>query len=282
MQPLILSFFDTATNTATHVVHAGPGSACAIIDPVLDYEASSGRTKTTNADTVAEAVRELGLKVEWLLETHVHADHLSAAPYLKQKMGGTLGIGAEVTVVQATFGALLNQPVAGQPFERLFGDGERFRIGALEAEVIATPGHTPACVCYRVGDAVFVGDTMFMPDYGTARCDFPGGDARTLFRSIRKILAMPDETRLFLCHDYGTNGRPFAWETNVGEQRRNNPHVKDGMSEAEFVAMREARDAKLDVPVLLWPSVQVNMNAGNLPLPEANGTAYIRIPLNRI
>ena len=205
-----------------------------------------------------------------------------AAPYLQQQLGGTTGVGAGVTVVQATFGALLNAPVTSQPFERLFAAGERFQIGALTAEVIATPGHTPACVCYRIGDAVFVGDTMFMPDYGTARCDFPGGDARTLFRSIRKILSLPEATRLLLCHDYGPDGRPFAWETTVGEQRRRNPHVKDGISEADFVAMREARDAKLDVPVLLWPSVQVNMNAGRLPAPEANGTAYIKVPLNRI
>lgn len=282
MDPLIRTFFDTATNTATHIVHAGPGSACAIIDSVLDYDPKSGRTRTASADAVVAAVRELDLRVEWLLETHVHADHLSAAPYLKQKLGGTIGVGAGVTVVQATFGALLNAPVPGQPFERLFADGERFRIGALEAEVIATPGHTPACICYRIGDAVFVGDTMFMPDYGTARCDFPGGDARTLFRSIRKILSLPEATRLFLCHDYGPNGRPFAWETTVGEQRRHNPHAKDGVSEADFVALREARDAKLDVPVLLWPSVQVNMNAGHLPTPESNGTAYIKVPLNRI
>lgn len=282
MNPLIRTFFDTATNTATHIVHAGPGSACAIIDSVLDYDPKSGCTKTGSADAVIAAVRELELHVEWLLETHVHADHLSAAPYLKEKLGGTTGVGAGVTLVQSTFGALLNAPVAGQPFERLFADGERFRIGVLEAAVIATPGHTPACVCYRIGDAVFVGDTMFMPDYGTARCDFPGGDARTLFRSIRKILSLPEATRLLLCHDYGPDGRPFAWETTVGEQRRRNPHVKDGISEAEFVAMREARDAKLDVPVLLWPSVQVNMNAGHLPTPESNGTAYIKVPLNRI
>ena len=282
MQSLIRTFFDPATNTATHLVHAGPGSACAIIDSVLDYDPKSGRTRTASADAVIAAVRELKLRVEWLLETHVHADHLSAAPYLKQQLGGTTGVGAGVTVVQATFGTLLNAPVTGQPFDHLFADGERFRIGALEAEVIATPGHTPACVCYRIGDAVFVGDTLFMPDYGTARCDFPGGDARTLYRSIRKILSLPEATRLFLCHDYGPDGRPFAWQTTVGEQRRRNPHVRDGVGEAEFVALREARDAKLEAPVLLWPSVQVNMNAGNLPAPEANGTAYIKVPLNRI
>ncbi len=285
--PVVTTFFDEPTFTATHIVREPAGPAAAIVDPVLDFDPASGRTATTSADSLIEYVQERGLKVEWILETHAHADHLSAADYLRKKLGAKVAIGAEIGRVQQGFARLFNfEPgfaADGSQFDRLFKDGDTFRIGALEARVLHTPGHTPACVTYVIGDAAFVGDTMFMPDYGTARADFPGGDAATLYRSIRRILDLPGETRLFLCHDYKAPKRDrYAWETTVADERRDNIHVRDGISEQAFVAMRKERDAKLAVPRLLFPSVQVNVRAGALPPAEANGTAYLKIPLNRI
>lgn len=287
MKPVVTTFFHEPTFTATHVVRDPAGPAAAIVDPVLDYDAAAGRTATRAADDVLAYVRERGLAVEWILETHAHADHLSAGAYLKQALGAKVAIGAEIGRVQKTFAGVFNFepgfPADGSQFDRLFGEGDTFNIGALEGRVLHTPGHTPACVTYAIGDAAFVGDTMFMPDYGTARCDFPGGDAATLYRSIRRILALPPETRLFLCHDYKAPGRDrFVWETTVAAQRAGNLHVRDGVSEAEFVAMRKTRDAGLAVPHLLLPSIQVNVRAGQLPPPEANGTSYLKIPLNRL
>ena len=286
MQALVQTFFDPATWTATHVVHGGPGSACAIIDPVLDYDPKSGRTRTDSAAKIVAFVREQRLQVEWILETHAHADHLSAAAWLQQELGGRIGIGSGITRVQGVFKKLFNlEPgfdADGRQFGHLFGDGESFAIGALQAQAIAMPGHTPACVAYQVGDAVFVGDTLFMPDVGTARCDFPGGDAAQLYRSIRRLLALPGDTRIFVCHDYPPAGRGAQWETTVAQQRAANIHVRDGIGEAEFVAMRRARDATLDMPNLILPSVQVNIRAGQLPPPEDNGIAYLKIPLNAL
>jgi glyoxylase-like metal-dependent hydrolase (beta-lactamase superfamily II) len=262
------------------------GRQCAIVDAVLDYDQAAGRTHTEFADNVAAFVREQGLEVEWILETHAHADHLSAAPYLRQQLGGRIGIGAHITDVQRLFKDLFNLEKTfntdGSQFDHLFEEGERFAIGKLAGHVLYTPGHTPACITYVIGDAAFVGDTLFMPDGGTARADFPGGDAATLYHSIEKILALPPETRLFVCHDYGPDGRPIAWETTVAEQRAKNKHVRDGVSEAEFVKMRTERDKCLSVPQLLIPSIQINMRAGELPPPEDNGVSYIKVPLNRI
>ena len=285
--PEVQSFFDEATFTATHVV-TDPGTRhCAIVDSVLDYDPKSGRTDTRSADAVIAFVRERGLTVEWILETHAHADHLSAAPYLKAEVGGRTGIGEHITDVQKIFKTVFNAERSfrtdGAQFEHLFGDGEVFRIGGIEARVMHTPGHTPACVTYVVGDAAFVGDTLFMPDFGTARTDFPGGDAAMLFRSIQKVLCLPPETRLFLCHDYKAPGREtFAWETTVAEERARNVHVHEGITEADFVAMRTARDKTLDMPVLILPSVQVNMRAGELPPPEDNGVRYLKIPVDAL
>jgi glyoxylase-like metal-dependent hydrolase (beta-lactamase superfamily II) len=281
----IQSFFDEATFTATHVVSCPVTREAAIIDSVFDYDPRSGRTGTASADRVAAYVREQGLAVRWHLETHAHADHLSAAPYLKQQLGGTIGIGGRIRDVQKVFKGIFNaQDMAtdGSPFGHLFEDGETFHVGELEARVMATPGHTPACVSYVVGDDVFVGDTLFMPDYGSARCDFPGGDARTLYRSIRKLLSLPPHTRLHLAHDYMPGGRQARWDTTVAEQRANNIHLHDGVSEDEFVAMRTARDKTLSMPALMLPSVQVNARAGQLPPPEANGMRYLKIPLNAL
>ena len=282
--PQVDSFFDSVTSTFTHVVHAGPGSAAAIIDSVLDYDPKAGRTRTDSADRVLAHVRELGLKVQWILETHAHADHLSAAPYLKQHLGGRIGIGGRITQVQKVFKDIFHLEPGfcqdGSQFDHLFAEGERFAIGELQVEVLYVPGHTPACAAYHVGDALFVGDTLFMPDVGSARCDFPGGDAKVLYASMRKILAMPDSTRLFLCHDYPPNGRAVRGETSVSEQRAHNIHVHDGVSEAHFVEMRTRRDATLDMPVLILPAVQINIRAGELPPPEANGVSYLKIPLN--
>lgn len=285
--PQVVTFFDEATNTATHLVRDPGSRACAIVDPVLDFDAASGRTSTASADAILAHVREHGLDVEWILETHAHADHLTAAPYLKERLGGRIGIGERIVAVQEVFGELFNAgadvPRDGSQFDRLFGDGDAFRIGGLEARVLHTPGHTPACLTYAVGDAAFIGDTLFMPDYGTARCDFPGGDARTLWRSIRKIFALPDATRLFLCHDYKAAGRDeFCWETTVREEKAANIHVREGVGEDEFVTMREARDATLAMPRLILPSIQVNMRAGHFPPPENNGVRYLKIPLDRL
>ncbi|MFV9682726.1 MBL fold metallo-hydrolase [Pseudomonas sp. NY15367] len=285
MQADVREFFDPATYTYSYVVTDPTTSRCAIVDSVLDYDPASGRTSCDSADRIIAYVRSRGLQVQWLLETHVHADHLSAAPYLKRELGGLLGIGENITVVQNTFGKLFNAgsdfATDGSQFDRLFADGDEFRIGELRARAMHTPGHTPACMTYLIGDAGFVGDTLFMPDYGTARCDFPGGDASTLFRSIQKLFALPGETRLFMCHDYKAPGRDdFHYQTNVAEQRAHNVHVHQGIAEADFVAMRRERDAGLDMPALILPSVQVNMRAGQLPPAEDNGIHYLKIPLN--
>ena len=284
VKPAVVSFFDPDTWTITHIVHETGGSVCAIVDPVLDYDPKSGRTDTRSADAVIAHIRAAGLDVAWIIETHAHADHLTAAPYLKRHLGGQIGIGCQIVTVQQTFGPLFNAGsdfvADGSAFDHLFEDGETFAIGALEGRVMHTPGHTPACATYVFGDAAFVGDTLFMPDFGTSRCDFPGGDAATLYRSIHRILALPEETRLFMCHDYAPGGREVAWETSVRAERQSNIHIHDGVDEASFVAMRTARDATLDMPVLILPAIQVNMRAGHFPTPEANGTRYLKIPLN--
>jgi glyoxylase-like metal-dependent hydrolase (beta-lactamase superfamily II) len=284
MTPDVKTFFDKATGTATHVVHAGPGSAAAVIDSVLDFDAKSGRTDHASAEQVIAFVREQELTVEWLLETHVHADHLSAAPYLRSRIGGRIGIGARVIEVQEKFGKIFNFGLyadgEGRDFDRLFDDGDRFGIGNAEVQVMAVPGHTPADIAYLIGDAVFVGDTIFMPDCGSARADFPGGDARTLYRSAKRILALPPETRIFICHDYPPDGRDVRFETTVREERAGNKHLRDGIGEDEFVEMRNARDKTLAMPALMIPSVQVNMRAGNLPPAEANGVSYLKVPVN--
>jgi len=286
VNPQVHGIFDPATWTVTYVVYEKLGAACAIIDSVLDYDPKSGRTGHRSADQVIEFVKAKDLKVAWILETHAHADHLSAAPYLKQKLGGKIGIGDQITRVQKVFKAIFNlEPefrLDGSQFDALLKDDEQFQIGELTARVMAVPGHTPACVAYQVGDAVFVGDTIFMPDVGTARCDFPGGDATTLFASVRKLLSLPPETRLFMCHDYPPNNRAVSFETTVAEQRAKNIHVHDGISEAQFVEMRTKRDATLEMPVLILPAVQINIRAGELPPKEANGIAYAKIPLNAL
>jgi glyoxylase-like metal-dependent hydrolase (beta-lactamase superfamily II) len=283
-QPQVHGIFDPATWTVTYVVHQGPGSACAIIDSVLDYDPKSGRTQHTSADKVVDYVEANQLKVEWILETHAHADHLSAAPYLQSKLGGKTAIGDHITAVQKVFKGIFNlEPefkLDGSQFNHLIQPGETISVGALEGQAHYVPGHTPACMAYQFGDAVFVGDTLFMPDVGTARCDFPGGDAKALYASVRKLLSLPESTRLFMCHDYPPAGRPVQFETTVAEQRANNIHVHDGVTEAEFVAMRTKRDATLEMPVLILPAVQINIRAGELPPKEDNGIAYAKIPLN--
>ncbi|MCW3477201.1 MBL fold metallo-hydrolase [Limobrevibacterium gyesilva] len=291
MHPDVTAFFDEATNTITYLVSDPATQRAAIIDPVLDYDAASGRTGTANADRVVAAVRDQGLTVDWLLETHVHADHLSGAPYLKRRLAelglgqAKIAIGEHIRRVQEVFRTLFNAEPSfvtdGRQFDHLFADGERFPIGQLLADVLHTPGHTPACLTYVVGDAAFVGDTLFMPDFGTARADFPGGDAAALYRSIHRILALPGHTRIFTAHDYKAPGRDkYAWESTVAEQRTRNVHVHDGISEADFVALRTARDRTLAVPKLLLPSVQVNMRAGQRPPAEDNGVCYLKIPLD--
>ena len=282
-QPRVHAQFDEATHTVSYVVWDPTTCRAAIIDPVLDYDHRTGRVSHRSADDLLGFAAGQGLSVDWVLETHAHADHLSAAPYLKEKTGAPIGIGARITEVQRTFAPVFGlEDVSGdgREFDRLFRDGETITIGGLQVEVMHTPGHTPACVSYRIGEAVFVGDTLFMPDYGTARADFPGGDARTLYRSIHRLLALPDATRLYLCHDYKAPGRDhFAWETTVGEEKTHNIHVGGGVDEASFVAMREARDATLAAPVLLLPSLQVNIRAGRLPDPDRDGRRFLRIPL---
>lgn len=287
MKPDVKTFFDEATFTASHVVSDPSTKKAAVIDPVLDFDAASGRTKTDSADAIIDYVREQGFDVEWILETHVHADHLTAAPYLKNKVGGKTGIGNHINIVQKTFGEIFNAEAGfsrdGSQFDRLFEDGATFSIGSLEARVIHTPGHTPACITYIIGDAGFVGDTLFMPDYGTARCDFPGGDARTLYRSIQKLFALPGETRLFMCHDYKAPDRDeYAWETTVAAEKANNIHMGGGVSEDDFVKMREARDATLSMPKLILPSVQVNMRAGDFPPADDNGVRYLKLPVDAL
>ncbi|ATJ90147.1 beta-lactamase [Acetobacter senegalensis] len=286
-KPVIRTFFDEATFTASHVVHDPDTKAAAIIDSVLDYEAASGRTSYASAEKIVEYVRTEGLHVEWQLETHAHADHLSAAPWLQEQVGGKLGIGADIVTVQNVFGKIFNAGSEfardGSQFERLFHDGDRFKVGTLDAIALHVPGHTPADMTFIIGDAAFIGDTLFMPDYGTARADFPGGDARMLFRSIHRLLKLPEQTRLFLCHDYKAPGRDtFAWETTVGAERAHNVHVHDGVTEDDFVKMRTTRDAKLSLPNLIMPSVQVNIRGGHMPEPEDNGVSYIKIPINKM
>ncbi|MBP6457981.1 MBL fold metallo-hydrolase [Pseudoxanthomonas mexicana] len=282
-QPRVHAQFDEATHTVSYVVWDPATRRAAIIDPVLDYDHRTGRVSHRSADDLLGFVADQGLSVDWVLETHAHADHLSAAPYLKEKTGAPIGIGARITEVQRTFAPVFGLDDVsgdGREFDRLFRDGETIAIGGLQVEVMHTPGHTPACVSYRIGEAVFVGDTLFMPDYGTARADFPGGDARTLYRSIHRLLALPDATRLYLCHDYKAPGRDhFAWETTVGEEKTRNIHVGGGVDETSFVAMREARDATLAAPVLLLPSLQVNIRAGRLPDPDRDGRRFLKIPL---
>jgi len=285
--PHVKAFFDEETFTVSYVVTDPETKHAAIVDSVLDYAYNSGRTSTKSADDVIAYVKAQGLTIDWLLETHAHADHLSAAPYLKEQLGGTIGIGSQIKRVQTVFGDVFNAEPDfcrdGSQFDHLFEDGETFKIGNLEGRAMHTPGHTPACMTYVIGDAGFVGDTLFMPDYGTARCDFPGGDARVLYQSIQKIFALPDETRLFMCHDYKAPGRDdYRWETTVADERENNIHVGHGKSEDEFVEMRTVRDATLDMPRLILPSVQVNMRAGHMPPAEDNGVTYLKIPLNAV
>lgn len=287
MNPIVKEFFDAPTNTYSYVVCDAAARKCAIVDCVLEYAANSGRTSHAGADLIIDYVRREGLDVEWVLETHVHADHLSAAPYIQEKLGGKLAIGENITIVQETFGNLFN---AGSKFKRdgsqfdvLFKDGDTFSVGQITGRALHTPGHTPACMTFVIGNACFVGDTLFMPDYGTARCDFPGGDAGTLYDSIQKIFELPDETRLFMCHDYGAEGREgFAFETTVAEEKARNIHVHTGVSRDEFVKMRTARDAQLDLPKIILPSVQVNMRAGHLPPAEENGLRYLKIPIDAV
>jgi len=284
-KPVIRTFFDEPTFTATHVVHDPATCRAAIIDSVQDFDQAAGRTSHASADAVIAYVGEQDLTVDWLLETHAHADHLSDAPYLQQQLGGILVIGREIIAVQNVFADVFNEPASfkrdGSQFDCLMDDGETFAIGELSAIALHVPGHTPACLAYVIGDAVFVGDTLFMPDYGSARADFPGGDARTLYRSIRRLMQLPDETRVFLCHDYKAPGREtFAWETTIGAERAENVHVHDGISEDAFVVMREARDKTLDMPRLILPSIQINIRAGHRPEPEANGVSYLKLPLN--
>jgi glyoxylase-like metal-dependent hydrolase (beta-lactamase superfamily II) len=286
-QPVVKAFFDEATFTASYVVHDPASKHAAIIDSVLDYDPASGRTATSSADALVDYVADESFTVDWLLETHAHADHLSAAPYLQMRLGGKIAIGRDIITVQQAFGKLFNAGADfvrdGSDFDHLFDDGDAFQIGTVPAMALHVPGHTPADLAYAIGGIVFIGDTMFMPDYGSARADFPGGDARQLYRSIRRILSLPDETILYLCHDYKAPGRDaFVWQSSVGEQRQTNVHIHDGVSEADFVAMRTARDATLGVPRLILPSVQINMRAGHLPAAEENGMRYLKIPLDAL
>ncbi len=284
--PLVHAFHDEATYTITYVVSDPATRRAVVIDPVLDFDPASGRTSTASADRVIACVEENDLGIDWILETHVHADHLSAAPYLKEKLGGRAAIGTDVKTVQSTFKRIFNLKdlaADGSQFDQLFSDGDTFAVGRIEGRVIATPGHTPACITYVIGDAAFVGDTLFMPDFGSARTDFPGGSALQLYHSIQKILSLPGDTRLFMCHDYKAPGRDaFAWETSVAEQRAGNIHVSDSVSKDEFVEMRESRDSQLGMPKLILPSLQVNLRAGRLPHPEDNGIRYLKIPLDAI
>ncbi len=287
MNPIVKAFFDETTNTASYVVREPDGSHCAIVDSVLDYDPSSGRTSTNSADEIVSYVRENDLQVDWLLETHAHADHLSAAPYLKRQLGGKTGIGEHICEVQKTFSQLFNLEsdfvADGSQFDHLFGDAETFAIGDLSVITMHTPGHTPACISYVSGDTAFIGDTLFMPDYGTARADFPGGDARVMYQSIQKLLTLPDHTRLFLCHDYKATGREeYQWQTTVEQQRHNNIHIGKNSTVEDFISMRTNRDSTLSMPTLLLPAVQVNIRAGELPPAESNGVTYLKIPVNQL
>ncbi|MBS0960208.1 MULTISPECIES: MBL fold metallo-hydrolase [Acetobacter] len=287
LRPVVRTFFDQATFTASHVVHDPSTKSAAIIDSVLDYDPASGRTSFSSAQNIVSYVKENDLHVEWQLETHAHADHLSAAPWLQEQLGGKLGIGAQIITVQEVFGKIFNADTRfardGSQFDKLFHDGDQFRIGNLNVTVLHVPGHTPADMAFVIGDAAFIGDTLFMPDYGTARADFPGGNATTLFRSIRRLLSLPGKTRVFLCHDYKAEGRDqFAWETTIEAERAHNIHVHDGITEENFVKMRTNRDATLNLPTLIMPSVQVNIRGGHMPEPDDNGTSYIKIPVNKL
>ncbi len=285
-RPEVTAFFDAQTNTVSYVVKDPGSRACAIVDSVMDIDYAAGRIAYHSADEIVAFVREHGLEVEWLIETHVHADHLSAAPYLQGLLGGKIGIGDRITIVQETFGKVFNEGTEfqrdGSQFDRLFAEGDTYMIGDMTAFAMHTPGHTPACMTHVIGDAAFVGDTLFMPDGGSARADFPGGDARTLYRSIQRVLALPPQTRLFMCHDYGPNGRDIRWETTVSEQRAHNIHAHDGITEDEFVRTREARDKTLDMPRLIIPSLQVNMRAGALPPPDERGKVFLKVPVNAL
>lgn len=285
-RPEVTAFPDPATNTISYIITDPATKTCAVVDSVLDIDYAAGRLSTASADAIIAFVTQNGLTVEWLIETHVHADHLSAAPYIQAKTGGKIGIGDKITLVQDTFGKVFNEGTEfqrdGSQFDHLFTDGERYTVGTIDAAALATPGHTPACMTHVIGDAAFVGDTLFMPDSGTARADFPGGDARTLFRSARRILSLPGETRLFLCHDYGTGGRDMKWETTVAEERVSNVHVRDGIDEETFVSMRQTRDATLAMPRLIIPSLQVNMKAGQLPAPDSSGKRFLKVPLDTL
>ncbi|XWY21213.1 MBL fold metallo-hydrolase [Bisgaard Taxon 45] len=283
--PQVKAFFDEPTNTYSYVVYDTDTRACAIIDSVLDFDYAAGKISTNSADAIIAYIQQQQLTLEWILETHVHADHLSAAPYLQEKLGGKTGIGQHITTVQNVFGKVFNAGTEfardGRQFNQLFHDSDRFSLGNLPVKVIHTPGHTPACVSYLIGDAVFVGDTLFMPDYGTARCDFPGGDANVLYQSVQKLLALPEETRMFLCHDYlPKNRQEYCYETTVKAQKEQNIHIYHGIAQAEFVKMRQARDATLSMPKLIMPSVQVNMRAGHLPPAEENGQVYLKVPIH--
>ncbi|WP_137180784.1 MBL fold metallo-hydrolase [Roseomonas sp. AR75] len=286
VKPEVTAFFDAPTNTISYVVKDPGSNACAVIDSVMDIDYAAGRITYDSADAIIAHIRDRGLTLEWLIETHVHADHLSAAPYIQGKLGGRIGIGEQITVVQEVFGKVFSEGTEfrrdGSQFDRLFKDGDSYSIGGMRAFALHTPGHTPACMTHVIGDAAFVGDTLFMPDGGSARADFPGGDARTLFRSMRRILELPPQTRLFMCHDYGPNGREIRWESTVADERAHNIHVRDGMSEDDFVAMREARDKTLGMPRLILPSLQVNMRAGALPPAEPNGRVFLKLPVNAL
>ncbi|WP_291295504.1 MBL fold metallo-hydrolase [Elioraea sp.] len=286
LKPAVTAFFDAPTNTISYVVKDPGSNACAVVDSVMDIDYAAGRITYASADAIIAHISEHGLTLEWLIETHVHADHLSAAPYIQGRLGGKIGIGEQITVVQEVFGKVFNEGTEfrrdGSQFDRLFRDGDSYMIGGMQAVVLHTPGHTPACMTHVIGDAAFVGDTLFMPDGGSARADFPGGDARTLYRSMRRILDLPSEMRLFMCHDYGPNGREIAWESTVAEERAHNIHVRDGIGEDAFVAMREARDRTLAMPRLILPSLQVNMRAGALPPAEPNGRIFLKLPINAL
>jgi glyoxylase-like metal-dependent hydrolase (beta-lactamase superfamily II) len=287
MKPIVDAFFDDATNTVSYIVREPEGRSCAIIDSVLDYDQAAGRTDTSSADAIIAFVKANDLKVAWILESHVHADHLSAAPYLQDQLGGKIGIGTQITVVQDTFGKVFNEGTAfqrdGSQFDALFEDGDSLNIGQMRVDVMHTPGHTPACLTYVIGDTAFVGDTLFMPDFGTARCDFPGGSASDLYQSIQRILSLPDDTRVFVGHDYKAPGRDeFAWETTIGEQKALNIHIGEGRPMEEFVTMRTARDGKLGMPRLILPSIQTNMRAGQMPEPEDDGKSYFKVPVNTL
>lgn len=286
ISPEVLGFHDASSGTISYIVKDPDSKKCAVIDSVLDFDHSSGRTSTQNADKIIAFIEKNKLDIEWIIETHVHADHLSGAPYIQEKIGGKIGIGEHIRTVQDVFGKIFNEGTEfqrdGSQFDRLFKDGDTYNIGSLNASVMHTPGHTPACMVHIIENSAFVGDTLFMPDGGTARADFPGGNARDLYKSIKKVLDLPSETKLFICHDYGPGGRDIAWETTVGEQRTKNVHVKDGITEEEFVKTRETRDASLSMPKLIVPATQVNMRAGSLPDEENNGVSYIKLPINKL